>query len=174
MTWWKDPKYDIAGKRFGRLLVIKKLNDKGRGRFSCLCDCGNFTDVARNNLVTGNVISCGCALKGCNRKRPYEWLYNQLMSVALREECDITYDCFVEFTKETKCHYCDGPIVWQEYAHNREKNTRAYNLDRKNNDKGYLRENVVVCCPSCNWTKGDRFTYEQFVKIGEVIKTFAR
>lgn len=45
----------------------------------------------------------------------------------------------------------------------------AYNLDRKDNSKGYSIKNCVVCCTVCNLTRGNRFTYEQFLEIGKLL-----
>lgn len=174
MTWWKNSKYNLTGQTFGRLTVVLKTTTTGKSRWDCRCECGKYTNVSGQNLKSGKVVSCGCALEGCNKKKPYEWLYNQLLSVGLKVGCSLTYEDFCDYTKINKCHYCDTQIVWQEYSHNRKKNTRAYNLDRKDNTKGYTKDNLVVCCASCNRTKGDRFTYEEFLKIAEVIKTFAR
>ena len=58
---WKpirnDEKY--IGNRFGRLTVIKRVNDVGRSRYLCKCDCGNEIIVLGNQLGNG-VYSCGC------------------------------------------------------------------------------------------------------------------
>ncbi len=43
-------------------------------------------------------------------------------------------------------------------------------IDRKNNDLGYTTENSVSCCWLCNETKHHNFTYDEFLKIGKVIK----
>jgi 5-methylcytosine-specific restriction endonuclease McrA len=175
MTWWKNKKYNLTGKKFSRLTVIELVSLNGPRRWKCLCDCGNFTEVSAANLKKKGVVSCGCAAKGCNKKRPYEWLYNSMVRASIpKGKTDISYERFVEFTTVTTCHYCSGPVVWRQHCENNNTKSRSYNLDRKDNSLGYLLNNVVVCCPSCNRTKGDRFNYKQFVKIGEVIKTFAK
>ena len=48
--------------RFGRLTVIKRVEnyEDGRTAWLCLCDCGNTKKVSTNNLKRGNVKSCGC------------------------------------------------------------------------------------------------------------------
>lgn len=56
---------DLAGKNFGRLLVIKKLESRKRtngniGLWECRCDCGNVLSVTTNSLTSGNTKSCGC------------------------------------------------------------------------------------------------------------------
>lgn len=53
---------DLTGERFGRLTVIKRVeNDKSFGsKWLCKCDCGNECVVFSNNLRRGNTTSCGC------------------------------------------------------------------------------------------------------------------
>ena len=54
---------DLTGKRFGRLTVIHRCENKNGGRFpawTCKCDCGKIVDVLGCNLRTGNTQSCGC------------------------------------------------------------------------------------------------------------------
>lgn len=47
-------KVDHSGKRFGKLLVIKRLPSKSytKAKYLALCDCGNET------IVTGSNIEC--------------------------------------------------------------------------------------------------------------------
>ena len=163
---------DLTGHTYGRLKVIEAICRTGKDRhkrYACLCKCGNTTEVGSGNLRSGKVVSCGCALKGANNKRPYEWLYNTMVSS--RKASDLTYEEFVEFTAITECHYCSFPIHWSK--HNNE-GSRAYNLDRKDNKLGYIKGNLVVCCIRCNVAKMNHFTYDEFVQLGKVIKTFAR
>lgn len=57
---------DMIGKRFGRLVVIKRTNDhfypSGRHDicYTCQCDCGNTVDVIGIHLRSGHTVSCGC------------------------------------------------------------------------------------------------------------------
>ena len=59
-------RYELAGKRFGRLTVIEK--DAGNANrhstfWRCRCDCGNDKIVATSHLLHGTVKSCGCLRK---------------------------------------------------------------------------------------------------------------
>jgi len=72
-----------------------------------------------------------------------------------------------------KCYYCgikeeDFIRVWGEFY----GGSRGYKLevDRKDNEKGYNEENCVLACAICNNAKSDKFTYEEFKKVGEAIK----
>jgi hypothetical protein len=179
MTWWLKEKYNLIGKRFGKLVVIEKVSLFGRSRWKLQCDCGGFTEASSNNLKRGKHKSCGCIFntlehKNKIRKKPYEWLYNTLVSscISRGHSLTLTYEEFLEFTKIDKCHYCNKEVKWEPFSFNNGTKSRAYNLDRKDTLVGYNTRNCVVCCLSCNRTKGDRFTYEQFLKIAEVIKSF--
>ena len=52
---------DLAGRRFGRWLVIEQTNNGGKARWRCICDCGTErSDVPAGNLKRGHSQSCGC------------------------------------------------------------------------------------------------------------------
>ena len=69
---------------------------------------------------------------------------------------------FLEFTKINKCYYCDGDIKWHAYWVEGKRNNH-YNLDRKNNNEGYTKNNCVVCCELCNYMKRMK-TPDQFIQ----------
>lgn len=53
---------DMAGQRFGRLLVLERagLDKWGNAAWRCCCDCGKEKILGRCNLTSGNSQSCGC------------------------------------------------------------------------------------------------------------------
>lgn len=53
---------DLTGQRFGKLIVLERVeNDKfGHVNYKCQCDCGSITIVDATNLRNGNTNSCGC------------------------------------------------------------------------------------------------------------------
>ena len=66
----------------------------------------------------------------------------------------LTKDEFLSFWNKP-CHYC-GDI------------TPTTNLDRSDSSKGYLLDNVLTCCPPCNYMKmlmTEEQFYEQCFKI---------
>lgn len=56
---------DLTGKRFGRLVVVKRVgsNKKGNSIWECHCDCGNISNVVGYSLTDGKSRSCGCLQK---------------------------------------------------------------------------------------------------------------
>lgn len=59
----KSLAHDLAGKRFGNLTVIQKIEKESTNRglwWECKCDCGNICEVLGTLLVTGRKTHCGC------------------------------------------------------------------------------------------------------------------
>lgn len=57
---------NIKGKRFGKLFVIRNLEQRGASGsvlWECQCDCGNVVVVQSGSLISGNTRSCGCLKK---------------------------------------------------------------------------------------------------------------
>ena len=57
---------DITGQVFNRLTALHPTIDrsiKGQVVWHCKCECGNEVDVCYNELVHGNLQSCGCKKK---------------------------------------------------------------------------------------------------------------
>lgn len=53
---------DITGQKFSRLTALYRLHNDKRKRvhWLCICECGNFTEAASNNLLNSKIKSCGC------------------------------------------------------------------------------------------------------------------
>ena len=69
-------------------------------------------------------------------------------------------------------HYCrikegDFISIWGKFYKNRGERLE---LERKDNEKGYSEENCVLACAICNNAKSDKFTYEEFKRVGKVIR----
>ena len=52
---------DLTGRRFGKLVVIGRVANRGARTFwGCRCDCGDGHEAWGYHLVKGAVRSCGC------------------------------------------------------------------------------------------------------------------
>lgn len=51
--------FEISGQKFGRLTAI----NREKGKWNCLCDCGNTRAVPTFDLLHGRYTSCGCSHK---------------------------------------------------------------------------------------------------------------
>lgn len=167
---------NLERSRFGSLYVLRRdLSRVGETYWVCRCDCGTEKSVFGASLRRKLTTSCGCSKVESMRrqfsKRPFESLYRVLTRNASDKYAHtLTYDEFVEFTSITECHYCGEHITWAK--HNVGWNGSRYNLDRKDNSVGYVKENLVVCCKRCNRAKSDSFTYKEWLAIGKTIRYF--
>lgn len=63
---------DLTGQRFGRLVVVCRAANDGRGKqtcWLCRCDCGRESSPRAGSLKNGNTTSCGCAKTDSSRAR---------------------------------------------------------------------------------------------------------
>src|SRR5271166_1153518 len=131
---------DLLGRPFGKWIVIKKLTlspqtwaEKYDSRiWLCKCACGRTQRLSSGALKEGRSKSCRwCVDRSYKRIRPYESLYNRILvnAKAYGKSCDLTYEEFIECTKQIECHYCGMPVEWTKY--NLACNSKSYNLDRK-------------------------------------------
>lgn len=69
MQWVVNRMEDLTGRRFGRLIVIEKTEERRKQRvvWLCQCDCGNMARITSSNLKSGKTTSCGCARRHTNR-----------------------------------------------------------------------------------------------------------
>jgi len=145
---------DLTGKRFGALLVIGFAHSNGRSHWNCVCECGNKTIVASNNLRLTKVNQCGkCKSKPLEEAlslivmRDYKFrAWRKMISFKL------TKKFFMELLQKP-CFYCGTVGSNTKTRGNRQF---AYNgIDRLNSSIGYTRGNVVSCCGQCNLMKKD-------------------
>jgi hypothetical protein len=168
---------DITGRVYGRLTAQRRLGI--RGRWDCVCNCGNIAITTKNKLETGHTKSCGClkshAPKG---ERGLKAVYYSYKHVAKSNKR--VFELSVEdvrFLTQQRCHYCDripqqravlgrgrGDYVYRTSAY-------VYNgIDRVDSSRGYVLDNVVPCCKACNIAKHNS-SYEQFKQWVKAIHT---
>jgi len=169
----------LSGKKFGLWTVIKRTPPKHTGKrqkqafYLCICACGIKKPVKAQSLKNGRSTSCGCGPTGHGRKRPFEATYNTLVAKEPHRSRGFYYKDYLSFTSIKICHYCGARVMWLPHR-KKEPKSYGHNLDRKDNNKGYSKINCVVCCGSCNRTKGDRFSYEEFMLLAPALRKIQR
>ena len=163
---------DLKGQTFGRLTVIEHIGfTKSRNAiWKCQCVCGNVKDVRSADLIKGTTQSCGCLFKevaGSYKKldrglAARNDLYAKYKRKAQARNIvfDLPIDVFETITQKN-CYYC-GIQPYRENRINNKTGSYIYNgIDRVDNTKGYVENNVVACCKHCNQAKSD-MTVKEF------------
>lgn len=185
MKSWNDSStQDLVGKKFSRLLVIKNLPSRhNRSRWLCVCDCdGKECQADGKALRSGKKRSCGCIRKerarehaatlSENNKLPegesaFNLLYATYRCGAEHRKFDflLTKNDFLKLTSEN-CDYC-GAVPHQIIGS--KNGNYVYNgVDRKNNAAGYVIDNCVSCCGTCNLMKR-MMSVEQFLQACQAV-----
>lgn len=137
--------------------------------FNCV-GCKEEIKAQATQLKTHSGKCRRCSQKG----RPYEHILSELKHGNSKRGLDVslTYVEFIKLISSDECHYCSSKVTFNEHTRDTNGNhvSRAYQLDRKDNNIGYTRDNCVVCCWECNRLKSDRFTYEEFMLLAPVMK----
>lgn len=164
---------DLTGKRFGRWTVIRRSypNKYNHSRWLCKCECGKERIVIGYSLSSGNTKSCGCLQKertSESRRLPSgvasmrNTMSNYKVGAEKRGlEWSLSEEQFKEITQKD-CHYCGAkPNNNSKGSHGNNGNYVYNGLDRIDNFKGYTKDNIVPCCKTCNFAKGD-LTLQEF------------
>lgn len=165
-------RYDLSGRKFGKLTVIKST---GKTKWhsviwECLCDCGNTINIPSRNLLTNNTTSCGCNFKlpigiaAFNRL-----LFSYKKSAEKRGyKFKLSDSEFYELTQQN-CYYCNKEPS-QIYEIPGANGNFIYNgIDRIDNELGYDLNNCVSCCKWCNRAK-DTMSYDEF--LNHILKIY--
>ncbi len=162
---------NLKGREFGKLTVDRfhaiETNSLGTRRtmWWVRCSCGSPEKKVRaSSLLNGNTKSCGCLRieNSCRQlgiqhqpiRNQVYWQY-KYQATKRGLEWSLLDEEFKTLTS-ANCHYCGKPPM-------NCKGGITYNgIDRKDNSRGYVTENVVPCCKICNRMK-NTMSYEDFI-----------
>lgn len=158
---------DETGKKYGRLTVIRWVQDfDGQGAcWLCRCDCGKEIITRGSSLRDGGSTSCGCL--ATEKLRAAVMLpegiaaRNQVINKTRRSGLARGYAWELSDEQalaiiQQPCCYCGSPPS-QVSRHPELNGSFTYNgIDRLDNKQGYTPKNVVPCCKHCNYAKRDR------------------
>lgn len=164
-------KKNLVGQKFGRLIVIKRVNSNKfhQSMWLCRCDCGKEKIICGTNLRRGHTKSCGClprenarmgknrklSPKLANKKRTFD-IY-KYSAKKKGHDFNLTEEQFNEITQKD-CYYCGAKPnnIAKRILLNQRKDSDDYiynGIDRVDNSKGYTIDNIVPCCKICNFAK---------------------
>lgn len=177
---------DLIGRRFGKLIVVEKLQASRGGSvlWRCLCDCGNESSVSTRHLNRNGttVRSCGCLrkLSGSDHK---DWKgvgqisgiwwnlhvareFKQKSRNKINIEIDKEYAWKLFEKQDGRCALSGMPLV----IHNRCINNTA-SLDRIDSAKGYVDGNVQWVHKDINMMKRT-YSQEYFMRLCDAVSKY--
>lgn len=144
---------DLTNKKFGKLTVLKRVeNDKNkRTQWLCKCECGKEKIIRGSSLTSGNTLSCGCLVGKPKKQELYGTrLYKIWANMKSR--------CFNPNTINFKNYggrgitVCEDWLVFdgfKDWALKNDYNDRLQ-IDRIDNDKNYTPNNCRWVLPKIN------------------------
>lgn len=147
------PKFkDLTGQRFGRLIVIERIENRGeKVCWRCRCDCGNECSATSNHLTRGDVKSCGClSAEFCGK---YNIHHGMAGTKIYRAWQDMKSRCFSAKNKNYKYYGGRGITVYSEWIDDFQSfydyvsqlehfGEKGYSLDRIDNNGNYEPGNL--------------------------------
>lgn len=147
------PVRDLTNQRFGRLLVVRRVENSPSGnlKWMCLCDCGAHKAVGGCNLKTGATLSCGCLRS--------ERVVARLQDRKIAEKHGLTnsreYGTWQRMRRRVRCNpryaergmdpgwYQDFSLFYLYLQRTIGMNPGpGWSIDRIDNDQGYFPGNV--------------------------------
>ena len=159
-------KLDLINHQFEQLTVISetdKPNPNFKGEHTywlCKCSCGQETILPTYALTGRGTKSCGCRTK-ISASLPDKIGGQNVLFRSYKQNAkyrDILFDLpkelFIEMTS-SNCYYCNkAPSHSCKALRKNINGDYIYNgVDRLNCDSGYIKDNCVPCCNSCNKAK---------------------
>lgn len=179
-----DIMYDLTGKRFGKLVVLERVENEGvQIKWKCICDCGNHHNVCGLYLRKEKCKSCGCICahnKEHNREKALFYrLYKTTIVKGAKNkghETDLNLEEFIAMSK-SPCCYCglENSNYLKDISSGKRKGiTKKYvisdkviyfnGIDRLDSKVGYYKHNIVPCCKYCNIAK-NVLSVEEYIKF---------
>lgn len=163
----------LLNEKFGHLKVIEELPPdpkSGRVRWKCICKCGQEIITYRRSLIRGTKTDCGCVKKIFPRLSIKNAVTNDQYSMysnnsTIKGRQFRLSKVLFESIIYSNCHYCGVEPSRKVFLKHRNEGAIMVNgIDRKDNNKGYVPDNVVTCCTTCNYMKVD-MDYDVFIDV---------
>lgn len=169
-------------QKFGKFTVIETINGS---KCLCRCECGNICETWTYHLKTGKSTSCGCSRKnnGSPTWNGYKEIpltfFNRIKRKSKERNRNYQFDITIEYLWELfekqnkKCALTGFDISFPKTCDDMLKRLNI-SVDRIDNNKGYIKENIRLVIPDINIMK-NRLDNNLFLKycylVNNTIKT---
>lgn len=164
-TYNKNYKYIEEGTKFWKLTFLEEIKERKNKKIQWLvrCECGNQKVVLKPDVLSGKTKTCGCGMnQGYKKEEDRENIVAKTLFSEYRKsarvrgyEFNISFDKFKELIISSKCYYCGSNESRQRKDESTNFVLSYMGIDRLMNDIGYVDNNIVPCCSTCNYMKKD-------------------
>lgn len=173
--------YQLIGQRFGRLLVVERVeSDKhGQARWGCRCDCGRVVQTSSAHLKSGHTKSCGCLHAEVTRARSTTHGHSQRSGRSRTYNAwrEMKRRCYNPKSKSYPAYGGSGVTVcarwknsFQNFLADMGECPPGLELDRAHNSRGYAPGN-------CRWvneiTQSNNRRFVKRYRLWDEYKTLA-
>lgn len=177
---------NLIGQKFNLLTVIEDTGKRASGRhhgekiWKCLCDCGNFNELATSRLTLSSTKSCGCLQRRRKDKSP-NWrgfgqisadVWYRINSEAQGRKIDFSLtieEAWDQFEKQNGI--CSLSGLKLKFPEKSKEKSKTASLDRIDSSKGYTKDNIQWVHKDINWMK-NRFDQNYFIEMCKRIANY--
>ena len=178
----KSSDKQFIGYRTGKLVVIGRAHSDGKCLYwKCKCNCGNIRFHTKQNILSGNLKSCGCFKEKCRGRYHKNWkgrgdisaaFVCKIKSCATRRKLkflvDINYLWRLFEKQMGKCALTALPLQFPISHYDVGHGKGNASLDRINSNLGYTKGNVQWVHKDVNMMKQE-FSQNHFIKLCKLI-----
>ena len=164
----ENPKFAIVGKKFNKLLVLRKLPERdlsGNYYYECVCDCGKTIKKRKCSIIDTRHKGCGCVKLETGKKHAgftgYEEIHGNTWTMIKKNARtrNISFTVSIEtawnlyLQQDRRCALTGVPIAFAKKI----KSKRTASLDRIDSTKSYTADNIQWVHRVVNLMKASMF-----------------
>lgn len=169
LPYSKDSRGRIGIKKGSKITIdIIDINPNSNIKIQYKCDsCGSIKESNAASIFSRKnsqylkdkrifCVKCAASKNNSNYKHGNSKYSEYIYSAKIRGiDFNLTVGEFENITNKP-CHYCDG------YSIDRNPRSKGNGIDRKDSHVGYIIENCVPSCATCNFIK-NKMPYDDFI-----------